>query len=147
MHGKTASGTARAASSGAIPGKFSGGLIVLSAIAGLLTTLWESRILIGAAGMFSILVLGGGVLFLVSWRVTRRFGWAGQVVMLLLAPIGFAVRDRIWWQHSMKMMVATPGIGRVLGDAAFFAVGLVLSHLVMRLIGAPAEKDLLARTR
>ena len=97
--------------------------------------------------IFPFMVLGGGALLLISWRVTRRFGWAGQVVMLLVAPIGFAVRDRIWWQYFMRMMVATPGIGPVLGDAAFFAVGLVLGQIVMRLIAGPAGKDPLARTR
>ncbi len=97
--------------------------------------------------MFLTIALFGGVVFLISWRVTRRFGWAGQVVMFGVAPFYFAVRDRIWWQHLMKIMVATPGMGPVLGDAAFFAVGLVLGQIVMRLIAGPAEKDLLARTR
>jgi eukaryotic-like serine/threonine-protein kinase len=89
----------------------------------------------------------GGVVFLLSWRITRRFGWAGQVVMLIGAPIYFAVRDRIWYQHFLRMMIATPGIGPLLGDAALFAVGLVLGHAVMRLIAGPARKDPLARRR
>ena len=87
----------------------------------------------------------GGVLFLVSWRITRRFGWAGQVVMLLVVPFYFAVRDRIWWQHFMRIMIGTPGIGPLLADTAFLAVGLVLGHAVMRLIAGPARKDPLAR--
>ena len=211
-------------------GVATGILVVLSVAAGFLTTLWESRILIGAAGealsgrailapqmalflyialagfgaavyltraaflramgslaggavfavvwmiklridyamgwwrsafpetpdplmlfsvpvMFLVLMLGVGVLFLASWRITRRYGWAGQVVMLLIASLGFAVRDRIWWQHLMRMMVATPGIGPLLADAALHAVGLALGYAVMRLIAGSARKDTLARTR
>ena len=88
-----------------------------------------------------------GVLFLVSWRVSRRFGWAGQTAMILVMPVYFAVRDRIWYQQFMRIMIVTPGIGPVLGDAALFAVALVLGHGVMRLIAGPAGKDTLARTR
>jgi len=97
--------------------------------------------------MFLVIMMAGGLLLLLSWRVTRRFGWAGQVVMLLALPVYFAVRDRVWWQHFMRMLVATPGIGPVLGDAAFLAVGLALGYAVMRLIAGPAGKDPLARTR
>jgi serine/threonine protein kinase len=92
-----------------------------------------------------VIMMGSGVLFLISWRVARRFGWAGQVAMLLGAPIYLATRDRVWWQHFMRMMVATPGVGPVLGDAAFFLVGLVLGYVAMRLIAGPARNDLLAR--
>jgi serine/threonine protein kinase len=98
--------------------------------------------------LFSLPVLFvGAVLFLASWRVSRRFGWAGQVVMLLIAPIGLAVRDRIWWEYLMRMMVSTPGIRPLLADAALLGVGLALGHAVMRLIAGPARKDPLARTR
>jgi eukaryotic-like serine/threonine-protein kinase len=93
------------------------------------------------------LMFGGGMLFLAYWRVARRFGWAGQVVMLLGVPIGLAIRDRIWWEHFMRAMVATPGIGPLLADAALLAVGMVLGLAVMRLIAGPAGKDPLARTR
>ena len=95
---------------------------------------------------FSIVILvGGGVLFLVSWRISRRFGWLGQFVMLPIASLGFAFRDRIWWEHFTRIMVATPGIVPLLADAALLAVGLVIGHVAMRLIAGPAGKDRLAR--
>ena len=107
----------------------------------------EPLMLFSLPAAFLVIMMGGGLFFLVSWRATRRFGWAGQVVMLLALPIDLAIRDRVWWQHLMRILVATPGIGPVLGDAAFFAVGLVLGYVVMRLIAGPAGKDPLARTR
>jgi serine/threonine protein kinase len=97
--------------------------------------------------MFVLIALGGGAVFLGSWRISRRFGWAGQVAMVLVAPVGFAFRDRIWWQHFMRMMVIAPGIGPLLADGAMLAVGLTLGHVVMRLVAGPAGKDRLARTR
>jgi serine/threonine protein kinase len=93
------------------------------------------------------LAFGIGVVFLILWRVNRRFGWAGQTAMLLAVPIDFAIRDRIWWQHFMRMMVVTPGMGPLLADAALLAAGLLLGQAVMRLIAGPAGKDPLARTR
>jgi len=89
----------------------------------------------------------GGVLSLLLWRVSRRFGWVGQVAMFLTTSLYFAVRDRIWYQRFMRILIVTPGIGPVLGDAAIFAVALVLGYAVMRLIAGPAGKDPLARTR
>jgi hypothetical protein len=93
------------------------------------------------------LVLGfsAAAYILVSWRVARRFGWAGQVVMLVAVTIGLSMRERIWWQRLLRMMVATPGMGPLLADAALSALGLVLGYVVMRLIAGPAGKDLLAR--
>jgi hypothetical protein len=97
--------------------------------------------------MSLILAFVGGALFLVSWRITRRFGWAGQVAMLLIAPMGFAVRDRIWWKHFMRMMVITPGIRPVLADAALLALAMMLGYMMMRTIAGPAGNDPLARSR
>ena len=211
-------------------GVAAGTLIVLTAAAGVLTTLWESRIVIEATGravsgrailapqmaLFLYIVLAGfgvvvyltramfrraigclaagavfglvwlnkfridytmgwwrsafpatpeplklfsmplmsvitalfcGALFLAYWRVARRFGRAGQVAMLLGVPIGGAIRDRIWWQHLIRVMVARPRIGPLLADAAVLAVGMALGLAVMRLIAGPAGRDPLARTR
>jgi serine/threonine protein kinase len=96
--------------------------------------------------VFLAMMMAAGLLLLLSWRVTRRFGWVGQLVMIVALPIDFAIRDRIWWQHIMRMLVATPGIGPLLGDAAFLAVALILGYVVMRLIAGPDRNDPLART-
>jgi hypothetical protein len=61
--------------------------------------------------------------------------------MLLGVPIGGAIRDRIWWQRLIRVMVARPGIGPLLADAAVLAVGMALGLAVMRLIAGPAGKD------
>ena len=94
-----------------------------------------------------VILLGGGVLFLASWRISRRFGWVGLAMMLLVASVGFAFRDRIWWEYFMRVMVATPGILPVLADAALLGFGLALGHFVMRLVAGPAGRDRLARGR
>jgi len=67
--------------------------------------------------------------------------------MLLIRPVYFGLRDRIWYQKLMQIIIGVPGIGPLLADATFFSVALVLSHAVMRLIAGPARKDPLARSR
>jgi hypothetical protein len=95
--------------------------------------------------MLLIVTLAGGILLLTAWRVSRRFGWIGQAVMLLIVPFAIAVRDRIWWQHFMHAIVAVSGILPLLADAAFLAIGLALGYAVMRVIAGPARSDSFAR--
>ena len=97
--------------------------------------------------IFLLIALAGGIFLLASWRVSRRFGWAGQAAMLLIVPVGLAFRDRVWWEHFMRMMVIAPGIGPLLADGAMLGAGLVLGYAVMRLVAGPSGKDRLARTR
>jgi len=91
------------------------------------------------------LICGAAALFVASWRIGRRFGWAGQAVLILLLAAHSAVRDRIWWDTFMRVSVATPGILPILADGALMALGLVLGHAVVRLVAGPARNDSLAR--
>ncbi|MDQ6678710.1 MAG: serine/threonine protein kinase [Acidobacteriota bacterium] len=93
------------------------------------------------------LAFAGAAFFLISWRVTRRFGWPWQV-FLIFAVAGYqAVRERIWFDTLMRVMAARPGIVPLLGDAVLLAAGLALGYGVMRLIVGSAHKDPLARNR
>jgi hypothetical protein len=93
------------------------------------------------------LALGGAAVLLLSWRVARRFGWAGNGVFIIGVAAYFASRDRVWWDRIMRVMTATPGIGPIAADSALFATGLALGYALMRLIAGPARNDRLARTR
>ena len=96
--------------------------------------------------MLIALTFGVGVLFLGAWRAHRRFGWPGQIVMLVGFSLYFAVRDRFWWQDLMRMMVINNGIVPIVGDAAMFVVVIAIGESVMRLIGGAAGKDTLSRS-
>ena len=61
----------------------------------------------------------GGFIFLISWRIARRFGRRDLAVVVLIAPV-FAV------------------------SAAYVILG-ALGHVMMRLVAGPATADQLAR--
>jgi len=100
-----------------------------------------------ASVMPLLIILVGAALLIISWRIARRFGWLGCSVFILAVAASGAIRDRIYWDSIMRVLVATPGILPVAVDGAFFVAGLALGHGLMRLIAGPAPQDALARTR
>src|SRR6266850_4388940 len=84
-------------------------------------------------------------IYLVTWRLARRFGWRGLAVFLCVVAVIGPPRDYLIAAMFPKWMVFAPGVTPILADAATY-VGLVaLGHAVMRLIAGPASKDQLAR--
>jgi hypothetical protein len=84
-------------------------------------------------------------IYLVTWRLARRFGWRGLAVFLCVVAIIGPPRDYLIAAMFPKWMVFAPGVAPILADAATY-VGLVaLGHVVMRLIAGPASDDQLAR--
>jgi len=95
--------------------------------------------------IYPTLVLQFAAIALVGWRVTRRFGWRGQVVFLgALAIIG-TLRDYHWAARSPELIVFAPGIGTALVDAACWAGLAGLAQYVMRWVAGPARGDPFAR--
>jgi len=84
-------------------------------------------------------------LYLITWRVARRFGWRGLAVCIgAIAVIG-PPRDYMYAATFPDWMVFAPGIAPVLADAAAY-IGIVsLGHAVMSLVAGPARDDQLAR--
>lgn len=87
----------------------------------------------------------GGLVFLISWRVARRFGWVGVAVFIVVASASFTVRDRMYWDKFMHMMTVSWGVQALLADTAIFVLGLTLGHAAMRMVAGPAKGDGLAR--
>jgi|GEM_PF-3044170 serine/threonine protein kinase len=94
--------------------------------------------------MFLPLATFGAVALLVSWRVTRRFGWVGQAACIV-AVGAFTIRDRIWWDTFMHMMTIKSGIEPLLADAALLGLAMALGQAVMRMVAGPAKGDGLSR--
>ena len=85
-------------------------------------------------------------IYLVTWRLTRRFGWRGLVVCVGIVAIIGPPRDYWYAMTFPKWMVFSPGIAPILADSAAY-VGIVLvGHAVMRIVAGPARGDRLART-
>ena len=84
-------------------------------------------------------------IYLVTWRLARRFGWRGLAVFVgIIALIG-PPRDYLYAATFPEWMVFAPGIAPILADSATYVGAVAVGHAVMRLVAGPARKDCLAR--
>ena len=84
-------------------------------------------------------------IYLVTWRLARRFGWRGLAVFTSIVTLIGPPRDYLYATVFPKWMVFAPGVGPVLADGATYAAVVILGHAVMRLISGPSGGDRLAR--
>jgi uncharacterized membrane protein (DUF2068 family) len=84
-------------------------------------------------------------IYLVTWRVARRFGWRGVAVFIGVVIVIGPPRDYLIAAMFPKWMVFAPGVAPILADAATYAGIVALGHAVMRLIAGPASEDPLVR--
>jgi hypothetical protein len=90
-------------------------------------------------------VISCSPMYLITWRVARRFGGRGLAVCLIIAAVIGPPRDYLIAAKFPEWMVFAPGIAPVLADAATY-VGLVaVGHVVMRWVAGSALGDRLAR--
>jgi hypothetical protein len=84
-------------------------------------------------------------IFLITWRIARRFGWRGlAVVLVVLAVIG-PLRDQWYMRRFPESGSYGPGIAPVLAISVSYVVLVLVGHGVMRLVAGPAREDRLAR--
>jgi hypothetical protein len=95
--------------------------------------------------MFLGLAISCTPIYLVTWRVARRFGWRGLAVCVGIVAIIGPPRDYLYAQTFPKWMVFAPGVAPILADCAAYIIILVVGHAVMRLVAGPARADRLAR--
>lgn len=84
-------------------------------------------------------------IYLVTWRVVRRFGWRGLAVCVGIVGVIGPPRDYAYAGTFPKWMVFAPGIAPILADGAAYIMIVVVGHAVMRLVSGPARADRLAR--
>ena len=84
-------------------------------------------------------------IYLVTWRLVRRFGWRGLAVFLCIVTVIGPPRDYLIAATFPKWMVFAPGVAPILLDAATYIGIVVLGHAVMRFVAGPAREDRLAR--
>jgi hypothetical protein len=99
----------------------------------------------GPPPMYPLIVVMFGLLSLIGWRISRRFGWRGQVVFLTVLAIVGTFRDYVVAERLLKVIAFRPGPGMVLCDAALWAGLTAFAQAVMRLVAGPAQADPLAR--
>jgi hypothetical protein len=84
-------------------------------------------------------------IYLVTWRVARRFGWRGLAVSVAIVVVVGPPRDYLYAAMFPKWMVFSPGVAPLLADSVTYISIVVLGHAVMRLVAGPARDDRLAR--
>lgn len=140
----TARRFAGALAGGAVFGLVELGIILLGERRGLwrVPLAWEPYFL-------SLFVINFAVscafVYLLTWRVARRFGWRGLAGCVAAAAVIGPIRDyrvAAWFPGWIEF---GPGIVPVLAVAATYVLMVVLGHGVMGLVAGPASEDRLAR--
>jgi len=92
------------------------------------------------------LLISCSPIYLVTWRVARRFGWPGLTICVAVAVVIGTPRDFLIAARHPEWMVFSPGIAPILADALAYAGIVAVGHAVMRLVAGPSGADRLART-
>lgn len=136
---------------GALVGGASAGLLGLGAIALCEALDWWRIPFASTAYFLPLFYLGLSIsltpIYLVTWRVARRFRWRGLAVFLCAVGVIGPPRDYLIAAMFPKWMVFAPGVAPILADAGTYVAIVVLGHAVMCLIAGSAGKDELARAR
>lgn len=84
-------------------------------------------------------------IYLVTWRVARRFGWRGLVVCVGIVAVIGPPRDYLYASTFPKWMVFAPGVAPIIADCIAYISIVVVGHAVMRLVAGASSEDRLAR--
>src|SRR2546423_15407991 len=125
---------------GAAVGLFGMGAIILGNKLGL----WRVP-LVWTPSFLTLFFLGLSIsvtpIYLVTWRVARRFGWRGLAVCVGIVAIIGPPRDYLYAMKFPEWMVFAPGVAPILADGVTYAGIVLIGHAVMRLVAGPARED------
>jgi hypothetical protein len=124
-----------------IVGLMSVGILVLGEAAGW----WKIPLLSTPFLLLLGLSISFSPIYLVTWRIARRFGGRGLALFAGIVTIIGAPRDYFIASKFPQWMVFSPGVAPIFADAATYAGIVLIGHAVMRLIAGPAQEDGLAR--
>jgi hypothetical protein len=83
--------------------------------------------------------------FLITWRIARRFGGRGLAVLAVVAAVIGPIRDKGFVERFPEWGSFAPGVAPVLAISASYVLAGVVGHGVMRLVAGPARASPLAR--
>jgi hypothetical protein len=87
----------------------------------------------------------GAFIFLITWRIARRFGGRGLAVVVIAAAVIGPPRDYLYMQRFPEWGSYAPGVAPILAISATYVILVVVGHGVMRLVAGPARGSPLAR--
>src|SRR3954463_16751005 len=83
--------------------------------------------------------------FLITWRIARRFGRRGLAVVLVVSAVIGPPRDFWYMRRFPEWGRYGPGVAPILAISATYVVFVLVGHGVMRLVAGPDREDRLAR--
>ena len=92
-----------------------------------------------------ITLIPGGFVFLLTWRIARRFGGRGLAVSLFIIAVLGPVRDYRYMAMFPEWGAYAPGLAPVFAISAAYVTMGIVGHGLMRLIAGPADGDRLAQ--
>jgi hypothetical protein len=134
---------------GALVGGAAVGLMALGSIK-LCETLGWWKVPFASTPYFAFILYVGlaitcSPIYVVTWRVARRFGWRGLAVFVAIVAVVGPPRDYLYAAMFPQWMVFSPGVAPILADSATYIGIVVVGHAVMRLVSGPARADRLTR--
>jgi hypothetical protein len=133
---------------GALAGGAASGLVALVIVALGERAAWWHMAIIWEPYFLTVMLIGFAAcafIFLITWRIARRFGWRGLAVFLVALAIIGPPRDYWYMRHFPEWGRYAPGIAPVLAISATYVILVLVGHGVMRLISGPCREDPLAR--
>jgi hypothetical protein len=86
-----------------------------------------------------------GFIFLITWRIARRFGGRGLAVVVLVVAVLGPARDYLYMAAYPEWGTYAPGLTPVFATSAAYVTLGILGHGLMRQVAGPAAADRLAR--
>ena len=125
---------------GAAVGLFGMGAIVFGNTLGLwrVPIVWTPQFLALFYFGFTITVTP---IYLVTWRVARRFGWRGLAVCLGIVAIIGPPRDYLYALKFPEWMVFAPGVAPIIADGVTYLGIVAIGHAVMYFVAGPSRED------
>jgi hypothetical protein len=90
-------------------------------------------------------VISCASIYVITWRIARRFGWRGLAVVVIVLTVIGPSRDYLAMAAFPEWGSYGPGVAPFLAIAAVYALMVPLGQSAMRLIAGPARGSPLAR--
>jgi hypothetical protein len=134
---------------GAMAGGAASGLAALGIVAVGERVGWWHMVIAWEPYFLTLMLIGFAAfaflfLFLITWRIARRFGGRGLAVFLVAVAIIGPPRNYWYMRHFPEWGSYAPGIAPILAISAAYVILVLVGHGVMWLVSGPSRDDPLA---
>jgi len=133
---------------GALAGGVAAGVVALGIIALGEKVGWWHFVFTWEPYFLTVMLIGLpliGFIFLITWRIARRFGWRGLAVVSVAVAVIGPPRDYLYMRLFPEWGSYGPGVAPFLAISATYVIVVLVGHGVMRLVAGPAGEDRLSR--